>query len=97
MAGEVVGSVLGPGVVVERGASVHDSVIMEDCVIRAGARVRTAVVDERCEVLPDARVGEEPSARIARGEDLVLVGRDSRVGGEVAAGARLEPGSDTGA
>ena len=95
VAGEVVGSVLGPGVVVERGASVHDSVIMEDCVIRAGAQVRTAIVDERCEIRSGARLGEEPSGRVARDEDLVLVGRDSRIGGEMPAGTRLEPGSDT--
>ena len=93
VSGLVVGSVLGPGVVVEKGAEVHDSVIMEDCVIRAGAVVRTTVLDERCEVASGARVGAEPAARLARDEDLVLVGRDSRVGGEVPAGARLEPGS----
>jgi glucose-1-phosphate adenylyltransferase len=96
VAGLVVGSVLGPGVVVEKGAKVHDSVIMEDCVIRAGAVVRTTVLDERCEVAPGARVGAEPAGRLARDEDLVLVGRDSRVGGEVPAGARLEPGSAAG-
>jgi glucose-1-phosphate adenylyltransferase len=93
VSGLVVGSVLGPGVVVEKGAEVHDSVLMEDCVVRAGAVVRTSVLDERCEVAPRARVGSEPSARLARDDDLVLVGRDSRVEGEVAAGARLEPGS----
>src|SRR4051812_11603045 len=37
IAGEVSGSVLGPGVVVEKGARVIDSVVFEDCVIRAGA------------------------------------------------------------
>ncbi|MDR7253676.1 glucose-1-phosphate adenylyltransferase [Nocardioides sp. BE266] len=94
VSGLVVGSVLGPGVVVEKGAEVHDSVVMEDCVIRAGAVVRTTVLDERCEVDAGARVGGEPSGRLARDEDVVLVGRDSRVGGEVASGARLEPGSD---
>jgi glucose-1-phosphate adenylyltransferase len=94
VAGEVVGSVLGPGVVVERGAVVRDSVLLEDCVVRAGAEVRTAVLDERCEVLPGARVGAEPAARLARDEDLVLAGRDCRLGGEVPAGARLEPGTD---
>ena len=93
VAGLVVGSVLGPGVVVEKGAEVHDSVVMEDCVIRAGAVVRTTVLDERCEVAARSRVGAEPSRRLAHDDDLVLVGRDSRVGGEVAAGARLEPGS----
>ena len=95
IAGLVVGSVLGPGVVVEKGAAVHDSVVMEDCVIRAGAVVRTAVLDERSEVLAKARVGAEPSRRVAHDDDLVLVGRDSRVSGTVAAGARLEPGSAT--
>ena len=36
--------------------------------------------------------GGEPDGRVARDEDVVLVGRDCRVGGEIAAGARLEPG-----
>ena len=94
VSGEVVGSVLGPGVVVEKGAVVRDSVLMEDCVVRSGAEVCTAVLDERCEVLGGARVGALPSARLARNEDVVLAGRDSRVGGEVPAGARLEPGTD---
>ncbi|MBC2933442.1 glucose-1-phosphate adenylyltransferase family protein [Nocardioides sp. zg-1228] len=93
VAGLVVGSVLGPGVVVEKGAEVHDSVVMEDCVIRAGSVVRTAVLDERCEVRAGARVGAEPSRRVAHDDDLVLAGRDSEVSGTVAAGARLEPGS----
>ena len=93
VSGLVVGSVLGPGVVVEKGAEVHDSVLMEDCVVRAGAVVRTTVLDERSEVAAKARVGADPSARLARDEDVVLVGRDSHVAGRVAAGARLEPGS----
>ncbi|UFN45641.1 glucose-1-phosphate adenylyltransferase family protein [Nocardioides okcheonensis] len=93
VSGLVVGSVLGPGVVVEKGAEVHDSVLMEDCVVRAGSVVRTAVLDERCEVGPRVRVGAEPTARLARDEDLVLAGRDCRIGGDVAGGARLEPGS----
>jgi glucose-1-phosphate adenylyltransferase len=94
VSGLVVGSVLGPGVVVEKGAEVHDSIVMEDCVIRAGSVVRTTVLDERCEVGERTRVGEEPSGRLARDEDVVLVGRDSRVTADVAAGVRLEPGSD---
>ncbi|WP_157559499.1 glucose-1-phosphate adenylyltransferase family protein [Nocardioides sp. Soil777] len=94
VSGEVVGSVLGPGVVVEKGAVVRDSVLMEDCVVRAGAEVRTAVLDERCEVLRGARVGADTTARLVRDEHLVLAGRDCRVAGEVPAGARLEPGTD---
>jgi glucose-1-phosphate adenylyltransferase len=93
VSGLVVGSVLGPGVVVEKGAEVHDSVLMEDCVVRAGAVVRTTVLDERCEVATRARVGAAPTRRLAHDDDVVLVGRDSRVAGAVVAGARLEPGS----
>lgn len=96
VAGEVAGSVLGPGVIVEKGAIVRDSVLMEDCVVRAGARVQTAIVDERCELVGGAVVGDRPNARLATDDDVVLVGRDSRVGGRVPAGARLEPGTDTG-
>ncbi len=93
VAGEVAGSVLGPGVVVERGARVTDCVVFDDVVIRAGAVVQTAVVDESCELRRTARVGAVPSARLARDEDLVLVGRGSCVESPVPAGARLEPGT----
>jgi glucose-1-phosphate adenylyltransferase len=93
VAGEVSGSVLGPGVVVERGATIIDSVIFDDVVVRSGATVQTAIVDEGSELRRTARVGARPSARLARDEDLVLVGRDSVVGSSVAAGGRLEPGT----
>ena len=49
--GTVVGSVLGRGVVVEPGAEVYDSIIMQSCVIRAGAKVSHAIVD-RNNVIP---------------------------------------------
>lgn len=93
VAGEVSGSVLGPGVVVEKGARVSDSVIFEDVVIRSGAVVQTAVVDDHAEVRRTARIGAVPAARLARDEDLVLVGRGSVVESPVDAGARLEPGT----
>jgi glucose-1-phosphate adenylyltransferase len=93
IAGEVVGSVLGPGVVVEKGARVSDSVIFEGVVIRSGAVVHTAIVDEHTQVRRTARVGAVPAARLARDEDIVLVGRGSVVESPVDAGARLEPGT----
>lgn len=55
--GTVHGSVLGPGVRVEEGAEVLDSVLLADCVVRAGARVERAVLDERTEVGEGARAG----------------------------------------
>ena len=48
VAGTVVRSVIGPGVVVEAGAEVHDSVVFADSVVRAGSRVHWSVVDARC-------------------------------------------------
>lgn len=93
VAGEVRRSVLGPGVVVERGAVVEDAVLFADTVVRRGARVATAVLDERCEVGRSAAVGRLPRTRRARDEEIVLVGGESRVDGEVPPGARLEPGS----
>jgi glucose-1-phosphate adenylyltransferase len=95
VAGTVVRSVLGPGVVVEKGAHVEDAVLWDDVVVERGARVQTAVVDQRVRFARGARVGAQPRARLARDEDLVLVGRDCVVGGEVAPGGRLEPGSRT--
>lgn len=50
LAGRVVSSVLSPGVVVEAGAVVEESVILHDAVIRAGARVERAIVDAGVEV-----------------------------------------------
>jgi glucose-1-phosphate adenylyltransferase len=93
VAGEVSGSVLGPGVVVEKGARVIDSVVFSECVVRSGAVVQTSVVDERTAVRRTARVGAVPSARLARDEEIVLVGRDCVVDGPVPPGARLEPGT----
>jgi glucose-1-phosphate adenylyltransferase len=57
IAGQVVHSVLSPGVIVEEGALVQDSVILNDTVIRAGAVVSGCVLDKEIEVGPGAQVG----------------------------------------
>jgi glucose-1-phosphate adenylyltransferase len=95
VSGEVVRSVLGPGVVVEPGARVEDCVILEDVRVMRGARVTTSIVDEGCRIGPGARIGTPSSARVARDEELVLIGKDSEVGKGVSieAGGRLEPGT----
>jgi glucose-1-phosphate adenylyltransferase len=91
--GDVRRSVIGPGVVVEHGAAVANSVVFADTVVRSGARVDWAIVDERCEIAEDAVVGR-PDARATQDSDEVtIVGRDSAVGGRLGAGARLEPGT----
>ena len=95
IAGTVVGSVIGPGVRVAKGAVVEDSVVFAQTVVEAGAEVRGAIVDSRCTIAQGARVGETPPGSRVGDDRLVLVGRDSRVarGSVVGPGARLEPGS----
>ena len=57
IAGTVEHSVLSPGVRVDPGAIVRDSVIMFDTVIRAGAVVDRAIIDKEVSVGPNAVVG----------------------------------------
>lgn len=93
--GRVVRSVLGPGVQVEAGAVVQDSVLLTDVRVEAGARVHTAVLDRRTVVGRDAAVGSAPAGTRLVDEAITLVGQDSRIGRGVTidAGARLEPGT----
>jgi glucose-1-phosphate adenylyltransferase len=95
VSGEVVRSVLGPGVVVEKGARVEDCVIFADCRVERGASVTTTIADEGSVFARDSIVGELPTSRVVRDDEVVLVGRDSVVGrrGHVDSGARLEPGT----
>ena len=89
VAGEVRGSVLAPGVVVEPGATVVDSVLLPGVRVRSGATVTRSVLDDGVDVGKGASVGGDG--------DITLVGRRSTVtaGSEVAAGARLpEPDED---
>ena len=92
--GTVIRSVLGPGVVVEEGALVRDSVVFEDTVVEEGARLDWAVVDRDCVVGRNAEVGS-PDTDPDDSDAIVLVGRGSRVpaGAVLDQGARLEPGT----
>jgi glucose-1-phosphate adenylyltransferase len=83
VAGQVSGSVLSPGVIVEKGATVVDSVLLPGVRVRAGATVTRAVLDDNVDVGERATVGGDG--------DITLVGREARVadGGEVRPGGRL--------
>jgi glucose-1-phosphate adenylyltransferase len=83
VAGEVRGSVLAPGVVVEPGATVVDSVLLPGVRVRSGATVTRAVLDDRVQVGREAAVGGEG--------EIALVGRAARLddGASVPVGARF--------
>jgi glucose-1-phosphate adenylyltransferase len=55
--GTVINSVLSPGVRVEKGAVVRDSIIMSDAIIRAGAQVNRCILDKEVEVGVNAQLG----------------------------------------
>lgn len=95
VAGKVERSVLGPGVMVEPGASVCDAILMQDVVVREGATVRFTIVDQGAEIGADARVGQQPAGDLPTTEELVLIGAEARVARDavVDGGARIEPGS----
>ena len=55
--GEVYRSILGPNVVVEKGAVVKDSIIMEGTVIGEGSLVDKCVIDEKCKIGKNVQMG----------------------------------------
>jgi glucose-1-phosphate adenylyltransferase len=80
IAGSVRRSVLSPGVVVEPGAEVVDSVILSETRIGAGARVSGAILDKYVQVGEGARVGE-PAGEDERCDfsGLTVVGKDATI------------------
>jgi glucose-1-phosphate adenylyltransferase len=90
--GTVERSVLGPGVRIEAGAVVRNSVVFADTVVEKGATVDWAIVDEGCRIEAGAVVGD-PDAGCDDPDKVTIVGRDSRVETDLEDGARLEPGT----
>jgi glucose-1-phosphate adenylyltransferase len=85
VSGTVVNSVLSPGVVVEAGAEVRDSIIMNDTTVRAGARVDRCILDKQVVVEREAVVGAGDGAPPNRLEPrnldrgITIVGKDARI------------------
>ena len=55
--GTVRNSILSPGVVVERGASVVSSVIFDDTIVEPDARINRAIVDKQCVIQAGTSIG----------------------------------------
>jgi glucose-1-phosphate adenylyltransferase len=97
--GTVIHSVLSPGVRVEAGAVVRDSVIMDDTVIGPGAVVDRCVLDKEIEIGPGAQLGvgddntpnELEPANINTG--ITIAGKRARVpaGAVIGRNCRIDP------
>ncbi|MDQ3871330.1 MAG: sugar phosphate nucleotidyltransferase [Chloroflexota bacterium] len=67
IAGTVERSVLSPGVRVDVGAVVRDSIVLFDTIVRAGAIVDRSIIDKEVSIGPNAVIGE--------GDDLTIANR----------------------
>ena len=65
--GMVRGSVLSPGVVVERDALVEESIIFDDVTIEPNARIRRAIIDKETRIQAGASLGYDREADTRRG------------------------------
>jgi len=97
--GTVINSVLSPGVHVERGAVVRDSVIMNDTTIRAGALIDRCVLDKEIEIGADTYVGIGDASTLNQLEPanlntgITIVGKRAQVPAKTAIGrnCRIDP------
>jgi glucose-1-phosphate adenylyltransferase len=98
--GTVEHSVLSPGVRVERGAVVRDSIVMFDAVVGSGAVLDRAIVDKEAHIGARARVGVGDDLRPNREEPerlfagITLVGKRAAVpaGVQIGRNCRIDPG-----
>lgn len=65
--GQVWSSILSPGVVVERDASVEQSIIFDDVIIEPHVRIRRAIIDKEARIQAGASIGYDPEADKRRG------------------------------
>jgi glucose-1-phosphate adenylyltransferase len=97
--GDVERSILSPGVIVEKGAVVRDSVIMHDTVIKRGSRVERSILDKEVVVGRNATIGVG-DATIANkefpehlGAGLIVIGKRAVIpdGAEIGTNCIVHP------
>lgn len=93
--GTVEGSVLSPGVVIEEGAVVRNSILMHDSVVEAGAELDHVVADKRVRVGRSAQVGLGTDTRVNQrfpshlDSGITLLGKGSRIGPNASVGKNV--------
>ena len=97
--GRVEHSILSPGVRVERGAVVRDSIVMFDTYVGEGSVVDRSIIDKECFLGGGSRVGDGDDLRPNRDEPerlfagITLVGKRARIPAGVVIGrnCRIDP------
>ena len=95
VAGKVRNSILFPGVTVQPGAEVVDSVVMLDATVERGARVRRAILDKFVRVGERAAIGAgepESDPALAWLDGLTLVGKEAVIPDEASIGPQVVVG-----
>ena len=84
--GEVVNSVLSPGVKVGPGCRVRDSIILHDCIVEEGATVDLAIMDKRVKIGKGAVVGKGDNKNIPNSKypdhlytGITLIGKEADI------------------
>lgn len=99
ISGTVINSVLSPGVIVEAGAEVRDSIIMTDTIIRAGAKIDRCILDKQIIVGPDSVIGWGDDSVPNRSEPrnivdgITIVGKSAQIpaGVRIGRNCRIDP------
>lgn len=91
--GTVVNSVLAPGVVVEEGAIVRNSILFTDCIVKRNAMVDLSILDKRVFVGPSAIIGHGEHHDIVNRRSpshlhsgISLIGKGARIPAETKIG-----------
>ncbi len=91
--GTVINSVLAPGVVVERGAVVKDSILFADCIVKKGASIDLSILDKRVVADENCIIGHgEHHDRANKIEPthlyngITLIGKEARIPPDVQIG-----------
>ncbi len=104
IAGAVSRSIISPGVCIEEGAVVEDSILMSHCTVGAGARLKRVIADKDVIFAPECQVGWEGEALPGVNPELprdhrqiVVIGKAARIapGMRIAPAAQVYPGTDT--
>lgn len=100
--GVVKNSVLSPGVVVEKGAKIENSVVMQDSYIASGAHLKNVIADKKIAIGVDAKIGYGEASIVNKkypkhlSDGLTLLGKWANVpeNAKIGSNCVIGPGTD---